>query len=155
MIIKSHWANPVLTERFTLTESVESFLHLCHVDVDLLLYEVLDERTVQRILQRRKTQHRGRVEEKVLLWLWLRLWWWLWTALFLLPSAWAAFYSGAAPTAWGRTMNAATRQRRHAGHRTAAAWGLTARTRHVRKHRINIKTNITKKYVFNSQVGSN
>lgn len=44
----------MLTERFTLTESVESFLHLCHVDVDLLLYEVLDERTVQRILQRKK-----------------------------------------------------------------------------------------------------
>lgn len=41
-------------ERFTLTESVESFFHLYDVDVDLLLYEVLDERIAQGILQRKK-----------------------------------------------------------------------------------------------------
>lgn len=44
----------MLIEGFGLTEGVESLLHLCDVDIDLLLDEVLDERIVQGILRRKK-----------------------------------------------------------------------------------------------------
>lgn len=55
MVIRnSDGANLVLIERFALTESVESFLHLCDIDIDLLLYEFLDERIAQGVLQRKK-----------------------------------------------------------------------------------------------------